>query len=43
MKFGDYLLTLKGDKEYAVFSSKDPLPFFAEWIMIPYLWVKRGF
>ncbi len=43
MKITDYLKTMKGKKEFAVFSLNDPLPFFAEVIMLPYLWFKRGF
>ena len=43
IKNKDYINSLKGKKEYAVFSLKDPLPFFMEFIMIPYLWYKRGF
>ena len=43
MKLKDYFRTLKGKKEYAVFSFKDPLPFLMEYIMAPYLWLKRGF
>jgi len=39
----DYFNTLKGKKRDAVFTFKDPLPFFIELIMIPYLWFKRGF
>ncbi|MBN2860294.1 MAG: ATP-grasp domain-containing protein [Sphaerochaetaceae bacterium] len=29
--------------ENATFWSKDPLPFFAEWVLLPYLWSKRGY
>ena len=43
MKIKDYLKSLKGEKEFAVFSLKDPLPFFVELILLPYLWRKRGF
>lgn len=43
MKLSDYIVSMKGDKEFAVFSLDDPLPFFAEILMIPYLWIKRGF
>jgi len=43
MNLKEYLKTIRGKKEYAVFSFKDPLPFFIELIMIPYLWLKRGF
>ena len=37
MKVRDYLASMKGKKEYAVFSVNDPLPFVAEILMIPYL------
>jgi predicted ATP-grasp superfamily ATP-dependent carboligase len=43
MKISDYIASMKGKKEFAVFSFNDPLPFFAEIAMIPYLWKKRGF
>lgn len=43
LRMGDYLKSMKGKKEFAVFSFDDPLPFFAEIAMLPYLWVKRGF
>ncbi|NIO21785.1 MAG: ATP-grasp domain-containing protein [Candidatus Aenigmarchaeota archaeon] len=43
MKISDYLVTMKGKKQFAVLSLDDPLPFFAEIAMIPYLWAKRGF
>lgn len=43
MTFGGYLASLKGRKQLAVLSSSDPLPFFAEVAMLPYLWKKRGF
>jgi len=43
MKITDYLTSMKGKKEFAVFSLYDPLPFFAEIGMIPYLWRKKGF
>jgi len=43
MKINDYLSSMKGKKEFAVFAPYDPLPFFAEIAMIPYLWITRGF
>jgi predicted ATP-grasp superfamily ATP-dependent carboligase len=43
MSLGSYLASLKGTRKDAVFSMQDPLPFLAELIMIPYLWMKRGF
>lgn len=39
----DYFKSMKGKKRFAVFSLKDPLPFFVEILLIPYLWFKRGF
>ena len=43
MKATEYLTSLKGRKQYAVFSLTDPLPFVAEIFVLPYLWKKRGF
>ncbi|HXX33431.1 MAG TPA: ATP-grasp domain-containing protein [Thermodesulfobacteriota bacterium] len=43
MKIRDYVASMKGKKKEAVFSLHDPLPFIAEIMMIPYLWMKRGF
>jgi predicted ATP-grasp superfamily ATP-dependent carboligase len=43
MKVGYYLSSLKGKKQYAVLSLRDPLPFIAEFFMLPYLWKRRGF
>jgi len=43
MKIGDYLNSLKGEKEFAVFSLNDPLPFLGELLLLPYLSIKRGF
>lgn len=43
MSIRDYVSSLRGKREFAVFSLDDPLPFFAEILMIPYLWLKRGF
>lgn len=43
LKIRDYLTSMKGKKEFAVFSLNDPLPFLAEVAMLPYLWIKRGF
>jgi len=40
-KFGDYLQSLKGRKTWAVRSLKDPLPFFMETLLLPYLLLKR--
>jgi len=41
MRFKDYIKSLKGEKEFAVFSLNDPLPFIAESILLPYLWKVR--
>jgi D-aspartate ligase len=41
--FADYFKSLKGKKQFAVFSFKDPMPFIVELFMLPYLWKKRGF
>lgn len=43
MKIGAYLRSLRGKKQFAVWSFKDPMPFIVELIMLPYLWRKRGF
>ena len=43
MKFTEYLNSLKGKRQFAVMSLKDPMPFIAELAMIPYLWRKKGF
>lgn len=43
MNIRDYFTSMKGKKEFALFSLRDPLPFIAEIAMIPYLWMKRGF
>ena len=41
LKIGDYLRSLKGEKEFGVFSLGDPLPFLCETLMLPYLWKDR--
>jgi predicted ATP-grasp superfamily ATP-dependent carboligase len=43
LKIRDYLRSMKGKKEFAVFALNDPLPFLAEVALIPYLWMRRGF
>jgi len=43
MSLKEYFKSLKGKKEFAVFSLKDPLPFLMEYFLIPYLLSKRGF
>ena len=41
LRVSSYLESLKGDKEFGVLSPDDPLPFIAETIMLPYLWLVR--
>ena len=41
MKVKDYITSLKGEKEFGVFSWDDPLPFIGETLMLPYLWRTR--
>jgi len=41
IKLMEYLSTLKGEKKFAVFSLDDPLPFFVEILILPYLWMTR--
>jgi D-aspartate ligase len=41
MKLRDYVSSLKGEKEFAVFSVNDPLPFITETLMLIYLWKTR--
>jgi predicted ATP-grasp superfamily ATP-dependent carboligase len=43
MSIRDYVSSMRGKKHFAVLSTRDPLPFFAEFLLIPYLWRKRGF
>lgn len=43
LSFWEYMSSLKGKKEFAVFSWRDPLPFFMEFLIAPYLFKKRGF
>ena len=43
MQLKDYVRSWKGEKEFAVFSLNDPLPFIGEFFLLPYLWRKRGF
>jgi predicted ATP-grasp superfamily ATP-dependent carboligase len=43
LKFNEYLKSLTGKKEFAVFSWRDPLPFFVELLMAPYRFHKRGY
>lgn len=39
----EYISSLRGKKEFAVFAWRDPLPFFVEFLIAPYLLKKRGF
>ncbi|MBN2103316.1 hypothetical protein JW835_04660 [bacterium] len=39
----EYTHSVSHIHEHAVFSYNDPLPFFGEFFMLPYLWKKRGF
>lgn len=43
MKIWDYVSSLKGEKEYAVWSLRDPLPFVFEIFLLPWLFKTRGF
>jgi predicted ATP-grasp superfamily ATP-dependent carboligase len=43
MAIRDYVHSMKGGKHFAVLSASDPVPFFMEFVLIPYLWRKRGF
>ncbi|MBE9502271.1 MAG: ATP-grasp domain-containing protein [Chloroflexi bacterium] len=43
LKVTDYVNSLRGKKQFAVLSLRDPLPFIAELLMLPYMWKKRGF
>jgi len=40
---GDYIAYLKEIDEFAVWSKGDPLPFFTELALLPYLWKKKGY
>lgn len=43
LKLNEYLVGLKGKKEYAVWSPADPLPFLLEILLLPYLLKARGY
>jgi predicted ATP-grasp superfamily ATP-dependent carboligase len=43
MSLKEYWSSMSGPREFAVFSRRDPIPFFMEIALIPYLWWKRGF
>jgi len=43
LSVADYVNSLKGKREFAVYSGKDPLPFIMEVFLAPYFYFKRGF
>lgn len=43
LSLADYVSSLKGKREFAVFSGRDPLPFIVEVLLAPYFYCKRGF
>ncbi len=43
LKISDYLKSVRGKKELAVYSARDPLPFVAELFLAPIMWCRRGF
>ncbi len=43
MTLGEYVSSMRGKMEFAVFSLEDPFPFISEVAMLPYLYAKRGF
>jgi len=43
LKPADYFNSLRGKKQFAVYSRKDPLPSVMEILFAPYFWYKRGF
>ena len=43
MTIADYIRSLRGRTEDAVFCWSDPLPFLMEFALLPYLWWKKGF
>lgn len=43
MGMRQYAQSMRGKKEFAVWSGRDPLPFFGEWLLLAALWKKRGF
>jgi len=43
LTFREYIRSLSGEKEYAVWSSADPLPMIMELLLLPYFWRKKGF
>jgi len=43
LSLADYVNSLKGKKEFADYSGKDPIPFIIEVLLGPYFYYKRGF
>jgi predicted ATP-grasp superfamily ATP-dependent carboligase len=43
LSLADYVHSLKGKREFAVLSGRDPLPFIVEVLLAPYFYCKRGF
>lgn len=41
LSVNDYIKSITGKKEFAVFSFEDPMPFVAETLLLPYLWLTR--
>lgn len=42
LSLADYVNSLKGKREFAVYSGKDPIPFIVEVFLVPYFYFKRG-
>lgn len=43
MSVGDYAASMRGEREWAVLAGDDPVPFWWELFMLPYLYIRRGF
>ena len=43
LSISDYFKSMRGKKEFAVLSLRDPLPFIVELFLAPYFWYRRGF
>ncbi len=43
LRLANYFDSIRGKKQFAVFSKKDPLPAVMEVLLAPYFWYKRGF
>lgn len=41
MSLSGYMNSLNGEKVFAVLSLSDPMPFIAESLLLPYLWITR--